>query len=208
MNMMESLLKWGKNRPSPVNIYVASGIRHDLAIRNKEYINLLVRHFVGGHLKVAPEHYCTRVLELMGKPPFEVFEEFEDYFTQASRRAGKEQYLVPYFVSSHPGCTADDAMAMTEYLVSRSWCPRQVQDFSPVPLTASTAMYVSGLDTKGKKIHVPRGHREKILQASLLRYCEPGNKKIVTDFLQSRHRTDLIRRISYLQKHRKNTSAV
>jgi uncharacterized radical SAM protein YgiQ len=205
MNMMESFLKWKEKQPTTVNIYVASGIRHDLAIRNKDYIDLLVRHFVGGHLKVAPEHYCSRVLELMGKPPFEIFEEFEAYFKQASQRAGKEQYLVPYFISSHPGCTADDAMTLTEYLVSRSWRPRQVQDFSPVPLTASTAMYVSGLDTKGGKIYVPRGHKEKILQASLLQYYEPKNKKIVTDFLQHRHRTDLISQISRLKTRRKNT---
>ncbi|MDH4238662.1 MAG: YgiQ family radical SAM protein [Phycisphaerae bacterium] len=204
MNMMESFLKWRESQSPRINVYVASGIRHDLALQNKDYINLLVRHFVGGHLKVAPEHYCPRVLELMGKPPFEIFEEFEAYFKQASRRAGKEQYLVPYFISSHPGCTADDAMALAEYLISRSWCPRQVQDFSPVPLTSSTAMYVSGLDTKGRKIHVPRGHKEKILQASLLQYYEPKNKKIVTDFLRRRHRTDLISQINHLQTHRKN----
>ena len=204
MNMMESFLKWKENQPIPVNMYVASGIRHDLAIRNKEYIDLLARHFVGGHLKVAPEHYCPRVLELMGKPPFEIFEEFEAYFKQASRKAGKEQYLVPYFISSHPGCTAENAMVLMEYLVSRSWRPRQVQDFSPVPLTASTAMYVSGLDTKGKKIHIPRGHKEKILQASLLQYYEPKNKRVVTDFLRHRHRTDLINRLSHLQTHKKN----
>ncbi|HUV41575.1 MAG TPA: YgiQ family radical SAM protein [Sedimentisphaerales bacterium] len=204
MNMMESFLKWKESQAAAVNIYVASGIRHDLALQNKDYVNLLVRHFVGGHLKVAPEHYCPRVLELMGKPPFEIFEEFEAYFKQASRRAGKEQYLVPYFISSHPGCTADDTMVLTEYLVSRSWRPRQVQDFSPVPLTASTAMYVSGLDTKGRKIHVPRGHREKILQAALLQYYEPKNKKVVTDFLRSRHKTGLISQINRLQTHRKN----
>ena len=204
MNMMQSFLKWRESQSVRKNVYVASGIRHDLALRNKDYIDLLVRHFVGGHLKVAPEHYCPRVLELMGKPPFEIFEEFEAYFKQASRRAGKEQYLVPYFISSHPGCTADDAMALTEYLVSRSWRPRQVQDFSPVPLTASTAMYVSGLDTKGKKIHVPRGNKEKKLQSSLLQYYEPKNKKVVTDFLRHRHRTDLISQINHLQTHRKN----
>ena len=77
---------------------------------------MLTKHFVGGHLKVAPEHYCPRVLELMGKPGFEVFEEFESRFTEASRRAGKEQYLVPYFISAHPGCGTDDAIKLTEYL--------------------------------------------------------------------------------------------
>ncbi|MCK4913201.1 MAG: YgiQ family radical SAM protein [Planctomycetes bacterium] len=205
MKMMKSFLKWKKNQPTPVNIYVASGVRHDLAIRDKDYIDLLVRHFVGGHLKVAPEHYCKGVLELMGKPPFKIFEKFEACFKQASRRAGKEQYLVPYFISSHPGCTADDSVALMEYLISRSWRPRQVQDFSPIPLTRSTAMYVSGLDTKGRKIHIPRGHREKILQAALLQYYEPKNKKVVNDFLRSQKRIDLISKISRLQTRRKNT---
>jgi uncharacterized radical SAM protein YgiQ len=203
MKMMESVVKWKESQPNPANVYVASGVRHDLALRNKDYIDLLVRHFVGGHLKVAPEHYCPRVLELMNKPSFEIFKEFEAYFKQVSRRAGKEQYLVPYFISSHPGCTAEDALKLTEYLISQSWRPRQVQDFSPVPMTASTAMYVSGLDTKGKEIHVPRGHRERILQASLLQYYEPKNKKIVTDFLRSKNRADLIGQIKNLQIHGK-----
>ncbi|MCJ7516008.1 MAG: DUF3362 domain-containing protein, partial [Dehalococcoidia bacterium] len=208
IKMMESFLKWQGSQRSRTNIYVASGIRHDLALQNKEYINLLARHFVGGHLKVAPEHYCPKVLELMSKPPFEFFEEFEAYFQDVSRQAGKEQYLVPYFISSHPGCTAEDALKLTEYLISHSWCPRQVQDFSPIPLTASTAMYVSGLDMKGKKIFVPRGHKEKILQAALLQYYESKNKKIVTDFLRHQYRTDLISRINYLQANRRRSKSI
>lgn len=208
IKMMESFLKWQRGKSSRINIYVASGIRHDLALENKEYIELLARHFVGGHLKVAPEHYCPKVLELMGKPPFELFEEFEAYFQEVSRRVGKEQYLVPYFISSHPGCTAEDAMKLTEYLISRSWCPRQVQDFSPIPLTTSTAMYVSGLDTKDKKIFVPKGHKEKILQAALLQYCESKNKKTVADFLRRQGRTDLISRINSLQTHRTRSESI
>lgn len=202
IEMMESFLKWQRRQPARTNIYIASGIRHDLALENKEYIKLLAKHFVGGHLKVAPEHYCPRVLELMDKPTFELFEEFEAYFQEVSCRAGKEQYLVPYFISAHPGCTADDAMKLTEYLISRGWCPRQVQDFSPIPLTASTAMYVSGLDMKGKKIFIPKGHREKTLQAALLQYCEKKNRKRVTDFLRSKGRADLIGKIDSLQKRR------
>jgi uncharacterized radical SAM protein YgiQ len=202
LKMMESFLKWRDSRPTRPNIYVASGIRHDLALYNREYINLLARHFVGGHLKVAPEHYCPKVLALMGKPSFELFEEFEAYFREVSRRAGKKQYLVPYFISSHPGCTTDDALALAEYLISRSWRPRQVQDFVPIPLTTSTAMYVSGLDTNGEEIYVPHGRKEKILQAALLQYYEPKNKTIITNFLRSRGRADLVRRINFLHKRR------
>jgi radical SAM superfamily enzyme YgiQ (UPF0313 family) len=135
----------------------------------------------------------------MGKPPFEVFEEFEARFEEASRRAGKEQYIVPYFISAHPGCSAGDALALTEYLVSRSWRPRQVQDFVPIPLTASAAMYVSGRSPKGERIFVPRGRKEKNLQAALLQYFEPRNKKIVTDFLRRTHRSDLLSRVERLQ---------
>jgi uncharacterized radical SAM protein YgiQ len=204
VKMMEAFLRWKKQ--NKVNVYIASGIRHDLALKSKEYIDLLAADFVGGHLKVAPEHFCPHVLDLMGKPHFELFEEFEACFQDASKRAGplgagKEQYLVPYFISAHPGCTADDAMKLTEYLISRSWCPRQVQDFSPIPLTTSTAMYVSGLDTKGKKIFIPKGHREKTLQAALLQYCERKNETRVAGFLRNQGRTDLISKINSMQRH-------
>lgn len=200
--MMEAFLRWRQGGGRKTNVYVASGIRHDLALQSKDYIDLLVGHFVGGHLKVAPEHYCDKVLALMGKPPFELFEEFENQFEEASRRAGKEQYLVPYFISAHPGCTTQDALALTEYLVSRSWRPRQVQDFVPIPLTLSTAMYVAGADSRGRKIYVPRGRKDKRLQAALLQYYQPRNKKILADFLKSANRRDLLSKIEHLQSSR------
>lgn len=199
IKMMKSFLKWRKIQTGRINIFIASGIRHDLALQNNEYIDLLARDFVGGHLKVAPEHYCSEILELMNKPSFETFEKFEAAFRKASRRCGRQQYLVPYFISSHPGCTVDDALTLTEYLISRSWRPRQVQDFIPIPLTASAAMYVSGLDTKNRKIYVPRGRKEKKLQAALLQYYQPKNKKIITEFLHNCGRADLIGRINHLQ---------
>jgi uncharacterized radical SAM protein YgiQ len=204
MEMMESFLRWRRKGGRKTNVYVASGIRHDLALHSQEYIELLVGSFVGGHLKVAPEHYCDRVLALMGKPPFELFEEFEGRFNEVSRRAGKEQYLVPYFISSHPGCTTQDALAMAEYLVSRSWRPRQVQDFVPIPLALSTAMYVSGIDSHSQKIYVPRGRRDKRLQAALLQYYQPRYEKIVADFLKSVRRNDLLGKIRNLQSPKRH----
>jgi uncharacterized radical SAM protein YgiQ len=201
MKMLDSMLRWGSSSKKRTNIFIASGVRHDLALRDKGYINMLARHFTGGHLKIAPEHYCPRVLEMMNKPPFELFEEFESVFQNASRRAGKEQYLVPYFISSHPGCSEKDALKLTEYLVSRSWRLRQVQDFIPLPSTASAAMYLSGVDAKGKQIFVARGHREKKLQAALLQCFEPRNKKIVYDFLNGKHREDIIGKINSVQRH-------
>jgi uncharacterized radical SAM protein YgiQ len=199
LEMMEAFLRWRQGGGRKTNVYVASGIRHDLALQSKDYIDLLVGHFVGGHLKVAPEHYCDKVLALMGKPPFELFEQFENRFAASSRKAGKEQYLVPYFISAHPGCTTQDALALTEYLVSRSWRPRQVQDFVPIPLTLSTAMYAAGADSRGRRIYVPRGRKDKRLQAALLQYYQPRCEKILIDFLKSAGRKDLLSKIRHLQ---------
>jgi uncharacterized radical SAM protein YgiQ len=199
LEMMESFLGQRKKGAKKLNVYMASGIRHDLALQSKDYINLLAAHFVGGHLKVAPEHFCDGVLSLMGKPAFSVFEEFEQRFNEASRQAGKRQYLVPYFITSHPGCSADDALKLTEFLVERSWRPRQVQDFVPVPLTLSTAMYVAGTDDKGRKIHVPRGRKEKRLQMALLHYYQPKNKMVIAEFLKSRRQDKLLSKISRTQ---------
>ncbi len=195
LEMMEAFVRWKGGARNKRHVYVASGVRHDLAVQSREYLDLLVRHFVGGHLKVAPEHYCDGVLRLMGKPSFRLFEEFESRFAEACRRAGKELYLVPYFISAHPGCTLEDAVKLTEYLISRSWQPRQVQDFVPVPLTLATAMYVAGQDAKGRKIHVPGGRREKRLQAALLQYYQQANARLITEHLQSSGHTELLQEL-------------
>jgi uncharacterized radical SAM protein YgiQ len=208
LKMMDAILKWSRTDKRKINVYVASGVRHDLAMLNMDYINLLAGFFVGGHLKVAPEHSCPLVLALMGKPPIEVFEEFENKFQLASRKAGKKQYLVPYFISSHPGCTTEDATKLMEYLVKRNWRLQQVQDFTPVPLTLSTAMYVSAIDSKGKKIHIPKGHSEKKLQFALLQYQQPQNRKMLINYFTSavRHplaeigRKDLIAKLRIQKK--------
>ncbi len=204
LEMMEAFVRWsGRGATKRTHVFVASGIRHDLALKSREYLDVLVRHFVGGHLKVAPEHYCPAVLDLMGKPRFEVFEEFEQRFAESCRRAGKQAYLVPYFIGAHPGCRPEDALKLTEYLVSRSWRPRQVQDFVPIPLTLSTAMYVCGTDPAGRTIHVPHSRKEKRLQAALLQYYQPRNKKLISDFLREQNRTDLLPKITRLQKSKR-----
>ena len=200
LKMMDSLLKWSRADKRKINVYVASGVRHDLALLNTDYIELLAGFFVGGHLKVAPEHSCPHVCQLMGKPPIEVFEEFESRFQAASRKAGKKQYLVPYFISSHPGCTTDDATKLMEYLVKRNWRLQQVQDFTPVPLTLSTAMYVSAVDSKGKKIHIPKGHSEKKLQFALLQYGQPANHRMLINYLASKGRKDLLAKLKQSPK--------
>jgi uncharacterized radical SAM protein YgiQ len=193
LEMMEAFVRWKGGPKSRRHVYVASGVRHDLALQSREYLDMLVKHFVGGHLKVAPEHYCDSVLRLMGKPSFESFREFENRFDEACRKAGREYYLVPYFISSHPGCTPEDAVKLTEYLVSRNWQPRQVQDFVPVPLTRSTAMYVSGQDARGRKIHIPSGRHEKRLQAALLQYYRGENAKLLTEYLRTGDHAGLLK---------------
>jgi uncharacterized radical SAM protein YgiQ len=200
LEMMEAFIRWSESFSKRINVFVASGIRHDIAQQSPEYLDMLVRYFVGGHLKVAPEHNCPHVLSLMGKPQFEVFEQFEQRFNEARRRAGKEAYLVPYFISAHPGCSTEDASMLTEYLVSRSWLPRQVQDFVPIPLKISTAMYVAGTDTGKKQIHIPRSRKEKRLQAAFLQYYQPKNKKLISQFLQQKDRPDLLSKINRMSK--------
>ena len=200
LEMMEAFIRWSGSGRKRTNVFVASGIRHDLAIQSPDYLNLLVRHFVGGHLKVAPEHFCPHVLDLMGKPHFDVFEAFEGRFAEACRRAGKELYLVPYFISAHPGCRPADALKLTEMLISRSWRPRQVQDFVPSPLSLATAMYVAGTDPAGHEIHVPRSRKEKRLQAALLQYTQRQNRKLISEFLRQEGRTDLLGPIDRLSR--------
>jgi uncharacterized radical SAM protein YgiQ len=198
LKMFDAFLKWKTTGAKKSNVYVASGIRHDLALHSNDYIDTLTKHFVGGLLKVAPEHYCPHVLELMGKPGFEIFEQFEAKFDEATRKAGKEQYLVPYFISAHPGCQTIDAIKLTEYLVRRRWRLRQVQDFVPVPLTLSTAMFVSEQDAKERSIHIPHGRAEKRLQAAMMQYYLKQNVKTISDCLRDNRRSDLLREIQRL----------
>jgi uncharacterized radical SAM protein YgiQ len=179
IGMLDMVRRWRDGGAGKTSVFVASGVRHDLAIRSKEYLGLLVREFVGGHLKVAPEHCSGEVLKLMGKPGFEVFEEFEERFAALSRAAGKSQYLVPYFVSGHPGCGLGEARQLMAYLEGHGRRVQQVQDFTPIPLTLSTAMFVSGRDAAGRAIYVARGRKEKREQMAMLKYHDPHSRKIV-----------------------------
>lgn len=199
VSLLRAVLAWQKRQKRKIHIFVASGIRHDLALQSPEYVNLLAGHFVGGHLKVAPEHICPQVLDMMQKPHNETFEAFEKVFAEASKKAGKEQYLVPYFISAHPGSSPEEAAQLTEYLVSRNWRPRQVQDFVPVPLALATAMYVSGLSPKGKRIHIPKGRGEKRLQAALLQYYDKRNWKLIEEYLGPRGKHNLLAQIRRMQ---------
>lgn len=172
---------------------VASGIRMDLAQRSPEYLDELVRHHVGGHLKVAPEHCDADVLRLMKKPSVEDFERFAAKFRESSRAAGKEQYLVPYFIAGHPGCDLGAMIRLAEFLKRTGYRPRQVQDFMPTPFDIATCMYHTGVDPMtGEAVYVAKGERQRRLQRALLQYWKPENYFAVREALLSEGREDLI----------------
>ena len=202
LSLMRKMVSWKASATNKgVNVFIASGVRYDMAMWSRDYMELLAKHFVSGQLKVAPEHYSKDVLDLMGKPGFSEFEKFETVFEKASEKAGKKQYIVPYFISSHPGCSEKEAVALTEFLVNRSWRPRQVQDFVPVPLTLSTAMFVSGVSQRSRRIFIPKGLKQKRLQAALLQYYMPENYRVVEEALNNQGKGKLLSRIRSLQLH-------
>ena len=174
-------------------VHVASGVRMDLANLDQEYIDDLAAHHVGGHLKVAPEHIDGETLRLMKKPGMDTYLEFEDRFQEASERAGKEQYLVPYFVSSHPGCEQDAAVRIAEFLEARRLKPQQVQDFIPTPGTPATCMWWTGIDpTRMKPVFVETKMRSKRKQRAMLQWWKPENAHLVREMLRDSGRTDLV----------------
>ena len=176
-------------------VLVASGVRMDLANLDQEYIDDLAKHHVGGHLKVAPEHTDPETLYLMKKPGLDVYVDFERRFKKASERADKEQYLVPYFVSSHPGCDMDGAVRLAEFLKARNLRPRQVQDFIPTPSTPATCMWWTGIEPVGmKQVRVERKMREKRKQKALMQYFRPENADLVREALKDTGRGDLVGR--------------
>jgi uncharacterized radical SAM protein YgiQ len=188
-----SLYRRAREIPGIKNIFIASGVRTDLALESPEYIDELVRYHIGGHLKTAPEHTDPVVLNLMRKTPIGVYEEFCDLFAASARRQGKEIYLVPYLIAGLPGCDYKSMVEVAVYLKKNGIRPKQVQDFIPTPFEAAGAMYYTGLDLEtGKPIHVPRGMRERRLQHALLMYYNPEYYHDVKSALKEAGREDLI----------------
>ncbi len=179
--------------PGVKKVFIGSGIRHDLILADStSYLEDLCRFHVSGHLKIAPEHVVRSVTECMHKPQREALDAFRERFRAASRAAGKEQYLLPYLMSGHPGCTVADMIELAEYLRDNQLYTEQVQDFTPTPLTVSTAMYYTGLDPFTlAPVHVPRG-REKRIQRAMLQYRDPKNYGLVKEGLVLAGREDLI----------------
>ena len=176
-------------------VFIRSGIRFDYVLKDPKsnFLNELVRHHVSGQLKVAPEHVSPRVLHYMGKPEAQVFDDFVRRYRQANENAHMNQYLVPYFMSSHPGSHLNDAIMLACYMKKTGLRPEQVQDFYPTPGTMSTAMFYTGLDPRGMtQVYVPRDPREKAMQRALMQYYIPANHALVREALLKAGRDDLI----------------
>jgi uncharacterized radical SAM protein YgiQ len=174
-------------------VLVASGVRMDLARRDPEYLQELAAHHVGGHLKVAPEHTDPEVLRLMKKPSADDYVEFDKEFQAASRRVGKKQYTVPYFIASHPGSGVEEMIELAVFLKQNSYKPDQVQDFIPSPFDIAACMYYTGLDPMTKEpVKVTKGLKDRRMQRSLLQFFKPENWFEVRRALLEAGRADLI----------------
>jgi len=187
------LLRRLRKIPGVKRVFIGSGIRHDLVMADSSpYLEDLCRYHVSGHLKIAPEHVSRSVTKCMHKPSQEVLQAFRARFDAVSRAVGKEQYLLPYLMSGHPGCTVSDMVELAEFLRDNHMYTEQVQDFTPTPMTVSTAMYYTGLDPFTlSAVHVPKG-REKRIQRAMLQYRDPKNYDLVKEGLKMAERLDLI----------------
>lgn len=189
------LLRKLREIPEIKKVFIRSGLRYDYIMldKNDDFFVELCEHHVSGQLKVAPEHVVDRVLDKMGKPGRKVYDKFVKKFYEINRRIGKEQYLVPYMISSHPGSDIKAAVELAEYLRDQGYMPEQVQDFYPTPGTLSTCMFHTGLDPRNmKKVYVPRSPKEKAMQRALLQYRKKENYELVREALVAAGREDLI----------------
>ena len=190
-----ALLRKLRAIPGVKKVFVRSGIRFDylLADRKDTFFRELVQYHISGQLKVAPEHVSDRVLAKMGKPKNAVYNQFVEKYHRLNQEFGMKQYLVPYLMSSHPGSTLDDAIALAEYIRDMGYNPEQVQDFYPTPSTLSTVMYATGLDPRTmEKVYIPTDPHEKAMQRALIQYRNPVNYQLVREALMKAGREDLI----------------
>ena len=190
-----SLLRKLQSIPKVKKVFISSGIRFDyvLADKNRAFLRELCEYHVSGQLKVAPEHVADAVLKRMGKPQNSVYMQFVREYKEMNKKIGKEQYLVPYLMSSHPGSTLKEAVELAEYLRDLGYMPEQVQDFYPTPSTLSTCMYYTGLDPRTmEEVYTPHNPHEKAMQRALIQYRNPKNYDLVKEALIKAGRTDLI----------------
>lgn len=181
--------------PKVKKVFVRSGIRFDYvaADSNRRFLEELAAHHISGQLRVAPEHVSDTVLACMGKPGHSVYRKFLQEFDRANQKSGRKQYIVPYFMSSHPGCTLKEAVKLAEYIRDMGFMPEQVQDFYPTPATVSTCMYYTGFNPLTmEKVYVPKNPHEKAMQRALIQYRNPKNYELVLEALKKAGREDLI----------------
>lgn len=189
------LLKKLRELPGVKHVFIRSGIRFDYLIEDQDdsFLYDLCEHYVSGQLKVAPEHISDTVLELMGKPGNKIYERFIKKYKEVNKKLGKQQYVVPYLMSSHPGSSLKEAIELAEYIRDLGYMPEQVQDFYPTPSTLSTCMYYTELDPRTmKKVYVPKTPHEKAMQRALIQYRNPKNYELIIEALEKAGRTDLI----------------
>ncbi len=189
------LLRKLRELPNVKKVFIRSGIRFDYLMADKDdsFFKELCEHHVSGQLKVAPEHVANPVLQMMGKPDNSVYQAFTKKYKQINEKLGKKQFLVPYLMSSHPGSTMKEAVALAEYLRDLGYMPEQVQDFYPTPSTISTCMYYTGVDPRTMKpVYVPKNPHEKAMQRALIQYRNPKNYDLVLEALKMADRMDLV----------------
>ena len=190
-----SLLRKLRSLPKVKKVFVRSGIRFDylLADSSRDFLRELCQYHVSGQLKVAPEHVSDKVLNKMGKPSNDVYRKFSAEYKKMNEKLGLKQYLVPYLMSSHPGCDMKEAVKLAEFVRDLGYMPEQVQDFYPTPSTISTCMYYTGVDPRtGERVYVPKDPHEKEMQRALIQYRDPKNYDLIKEALHKAGRTDLI----------------
>jgi uncharacterized radical SAM protein YgiQ len=193
-----SLYRRARALPGIKKVLIASGVRYDLAVESPEYVRELVTHHVGGYLKIAPEHVAKGPLSAMMKPGIGTYDKFKALFERYSKEAGKEQYLIPYFIAAHPGTTDEDMLELALWLKRNRFRPDQVQAFLPSPMASATAMYHSGKNPlkgvrrQGGDVSIPRGLKVRRLHKAFLRYHDPANWPMLRAALQRMGRADLI----------------
>lgn len=193
-DLMELLRKL-RSLPGVKKVFLRSGLRYDYLLYEKdpEVLQEICRHHVSGQLKVAPEHVSPEVLKIMQKPGPNVYDRFVEKYQEVNKMLGKKQYLVPYFIASHPGCTLKDAIKLAEYIRDMGYNPEQVQDFTPTPGSLSTCIYYTGINPfTGERVYVPRSVNERKMQRALMQYRNPANRELVKEALRKAGRQDLI----------------
>jgi uncharacterized radical SAM protein YgiQ len=192
------LYRKARTLPGIKKILIGSGVRYDLAVKSPEYVKELVSHHVGGYLKIAPEHIAEGPLSKMMKPGMGAYYKFKELFEKFSREAGKEQYLIPYFISAHPGTTDEDMLELALWLKANSFRLDQVQNFTPTPMAMASTMYHTGrnplrkVSRDGEEVPIPKSARARRLHKAFLRYHDPENWPLLREALKQMGRADLI----------------